>query len=39
LPDIIKFENEVSTHAMTEEEIYFPAAMLVGEYLKLKSVE
>ena len=38
LPEIIEFENEVSHHAISEEEVFFPASILVGEYLKLKSV-
>ena len=36
-PAIIVFEKEVSKHALSEEEVYFPAAIMVGEYLKLKS--
>jgi hypothetical protein len=36
-PGIIEFENELQKHAKTEEEIFFPAAILIGEYLKLKS--
>ncbi len=36
LPKIVEFENEVLQHAITEEEVFFPAAILVGEYLKLK---
>ena len=36
-PAIIAFEKEVSKHAISEEEVYFPAAIMVGEYLKLKS--
>lgn len=37
LPEIIEFENYVIKHAKSEEEVYFPAAILVGEYLKLKA--
>ena len=37
LPEIIVFENEVIKHAKSEEEVYFPAAVLVGEYLKLRA--
>lgn len=37
LPEIIEFENELLKHANTEEEIFFPSAIVVGEYLKLKS--
>lgn len=36
-PAIIAFEKEVIKHAVSEEEVFFPAAILVGEYLKLKS--
>ncbi|WP_326985407.1 hypothetical protein [Chryseobacterium sp. MP_3.2] len=39
LPAISIFENEVSQHATSEEEIFFPASILVGEYLKLKAGE
>lgn len=37
-PEIIEFKKVVHQHATTEEEVYFPAAILVGEYLKLKSL-
>ena len=33
---IAVFEKQLAQHALAEEEIYFPAAVLVGEYLKLK---
>ena len=36
-PAIISFEKQVSKHALSEEEVYFPAAIMVGEYLKLRS--
>lgn len=36
--EIIEFETELHNHAMSEEEIFFPASVLVGEYLKLKSM-
>lgn len=35
-PDISMLEEEVARHARVEEEVYFPAAILVGEYLKQK---
>lgn len=38
-PAIAEFEKEVSKHALSEEEVYFPAAIMVGEYLKLKEVK
>lgn len=38
LPEINDFEKELRKHANTEEEIFFPAAVLIVEYLKLKSM-
>ncbi len=35
-PEIIEFEKELHKHASIEEEVFFPAAILIGEYLKLK---
>lgn len=35
-PEIIEFEKELHKHANTEEEVFFPAAILIGEYLKIK---
>lgn len=37
-PEIIEFEKQVHQHATTEEEVFFPAAILVGAYLKLRAV-
>lgn len=37
-PGIIEFEKELEKHANTEEEVFFPAAILIGEYLKLKAL-
>lgn len=37
LLEIIEFEKELQKHADTEEEVFFPSAVLIGEYLKLKS--
>ncbi len=37
-PEMIEFEKELQQHAHTEEEVFFPAAILVGEYLKLRSM-
>jgi iron-sulfur cluster repair protein YtfE (RIC family) len=34
---LIIFEKELLEHARFEEEIYFPAAVVIGDYLKLKS--
>jgi hypothetical protein len=28
--------EELATHAQTEEQVLYPAAVMVGEYLKLK---
>ncbi len=36
-PEIIEFEKEVHKHAKIEEEVLFPASILVGDYLKLKN--
>ena len=36
-PELIAFEKELQKHAKTEEELYFPTSVLIGEYLKLKS--
>lgn len=35
-PDIINFAEKLMLHAKTEEEVLYPAAILLGEYLKLK---
>ena len=37
-PEIISFIHDVHSHAAIEEEVYFPAAILVGEYLKLRAL-
>ena len=37
-PEIIAFIHDVHKHATIEEEIYFPAAILVGEYLKVRAL-
>ena len=36
-PEAMALEMEISKHAAMEEEVYFPAAIMVGEYLKLKT--
>lgn len=36
-PGVIEFEQELHKHATIEEEILFPSAILIGEYLKLKA--
>jgi iron-sulfur cluster repair protein YtfE (RIC family) len=35
--DYVQFAEKLSLHAQTEEEVLYPAAILVGEYLKLQS--
>jgi len=37
LPEIIKFESDLHRHAQIEEEVLFPASILIGDYLELKS--
>jgi hypothetical protein len=32
----VRFAGRLTLHAQTEEEVYYPAAILIGEYLKLK---
>ena len=39
LPEIIEFENEIIQHAISEEEVFYPTAILVGEYLELRSAK
>ena len=34
--DYVQFAEKLSLHAQTEEEVLYPAAILVGEYLKLQ---
>jgi hypothetical protein len=36
-PEIAGFEKELQKHASAEEEVFFPTAILIGEYLKFKS--
>ena len=35
-PEAAELEKEIHKHAATEEEVFFPAAILIGEYLKLE---
>jgi hypothetical protein len=35
-PEYVVFSEKLMLHAQTEEEVMYPAAILVGEYLKLK---
>jgi hypothetical protein len=34
--EVVKFAESLKLHAQTEEEILYPAAILIGEYLKIK---
>jgi hypothetical protein len=36
LPEHARFAEKLTLHAKTEEDVLYPAAILVGEYLKLK---
>ncbi len=35
-PEYVKFADKLALHAKTEEEVYYPASILIGKYLKLK---
>lgn len=35
-PDAVEFTEKLKMHAQNEEEVLYPAAILVGEYLKLR---
>jgi len=35
-PEYVAFAEKLILHAQTEEEVMYPAALLIGEYLKLK---
>lgn len=37
-PEYSDFAEKLKLHAQTEEEVLYPAAILVGEYLKAKSI-
>ena len=34
--DYVQFAEKLTLHAQTEEEVLYPAAILVGEYLKMQ---
>lgn len=34
--EYVRFAERLTLHAQTEEDIYYPAAILIGEHLKLK---
>src|SRR5208337_1073553 len=35
-PEVVHLAEKLKLHAQTEEEVLYPAAILIGEYLKLK---
>lgn len=35
-PDVAKFAEKLMLHAQTEEEVSYPTALLLGEFIKLK---
>ena len=35
-PEVVRFTESLKLHARTEEEVLYPTAILIGEYLKLK---
>jgi hemerythrin superfamily protein len=35
-PEVVRFTEALKVHAQTEEEVLYPTAILIGEYLKLK---
>jgi hypothetical protein len=35
-PEVAAFADKLTAHAQTEEEVSYPTAILIGEYLKLK---
>ncbi len=37
-PEVVSFAAKLRLHAQTEEQLTYPAAILVGEYLKLKGL-
>ncbi|WP_332736189.1 hemerythrin domain-containing protein [Flavihumibacter sp.] len=36
-PEVMELEQVLQKHAKTEEEVFFPTAILIGEYLKLRT--
>ncbi len=38
-PEFFHFAEKLKLHAQTEEEVLYPAAIMIGEYLKLKLKE
>jgi len=37
-PEIVRFGEKLKLHAQTEEQVLYPAAILIGEYLQLKII-
>jgi hypothetical protein len=37
--ELVQFAEKLKLHAKTEEQVLYPAAILIGEYLKLKFTE
>lgn len=35
-PEVVEFAEKLMLHAQTEEEVSYPAAILIGEFIKLK---
>ena len=35
-PEVAAFAEKLMLHAQTEEEVSYPTAILIGEYIKLK---
>jgi hypothetical protein len=35
-PEVAEFAEKLILHAQTEEEVSYPTAILIGEYIKLK---
>ena len=38
-PELARFARKLLLHAQMEEQIYYPASLLVGEYLKLRTAK
>ena len=38
-PELARFARKLLLHAQMEEQIYYPASLLVGEFLKLKAAK
>jgi Hemerythrin HHE cation binding domain len=38
-PEVVRFAEKLVLHAQTEEQVSYPTAILIGEYLKLKLVK